>query len=166
VFFAMTGRRPIPDHLKVVNGNPGKRPLNRKPPKTDVGAPVCPAHLSDEAKVQWGRFSVLLEQMGVLTTADGAALEQLSELYVEATTLRRDIKTNGHTLQVTSTQGEKVAKANPSVAMLRAVEIRIAQYLIEFGLTPAARTRVHTVGNFNDKPAAPEVPSRPADSYF
>lgn len=162
----MAGRRPIPDHLKVVNGNPGKRPLNKSAPKTEAGAPMCPAHLSDEAKVQWGRLSVLLEQMGVLTTADGYALEQLSCLIVEATQLRTHIKVHGHTVKVKSTQGEEVLKANPSVVMLRGVEIRIAQYLIEFGLTPAARTKVHTVANFDNPRKPQEAPQRPADTYF
>ncbi|MEO0035368.1 MAG: hypothetical protein RLZZ501_1391, partial [Pseudomonadota bacterium] len=63
----MAGRRPTPTHLKLVRGNPGKRPLNEAEPTPARALPSPPAHMSDEAKVAWGRMATLLDQMGVLT---------------------------------------------------------------------------------------------------
>jgi hypothetical protein len=35
----------MPTALKVVMGNPGKRPLNHLEPKPRLAVPSCPAHL-------------------------------------------------------------------------------------------------------------------------
>ena len=75
----MAGRRPKPTALRLVEGNPGKRAINKKEPKPKRVIPSCPAHLDDSGKVAWGRLSVLLDRRGVLTEADSAALERLSE---------------------------------------------------------------------------------------
>lgn len=156
-------RRPTPTHLKVVAGTQRKDRANPDEPKPPLGAPVPPVWLSDEAKVQWGRFSVWLEQMGVLTTADGPALERLVSVYLEVKDLEATLVREGRTYATQSTVGERVVKAHPAVAMLNSADIRLRQMLIEFGLTPAARTKVHTVQRGGGKQA--EKP-KPAASYF
>ena len=79
----MAGRRPKPTHLKVVTGNPGKRKLNDKEPTPAKEIPSPPAHLTDWGKVAWGRLTVLLDGMGVLTVADTLALERLCDIYAD-----------------------------------------------------------------------------------
>lgn len=155
--------RPTPTHLKVVKGTQRKDRSNADEPKPDPTTPIPPAWLSDEAKVQWGRFAVVLEQMGVLTIADGAALERLVLCYLEVKKLEEAVAADGHTYRTKSTQGEEVVKANPAVAMLSSADTRLRQMLIEFGLTPAARTKVHTVKR-NGKP--PDEKPKPAAGYF
>ncbi len=66
----MAGRRPKPTHLKVVTGNPGKRKLNDKEPSPAREIPSPPEHLTDWGKVAWGKLTVLLDSMGILTIAD------------------------------------------------------------------------------------------------
>ena len=46
----MAGRKPKPTAVKELEGNPGKRKLNRKEPKPDKGMPTCPEWLLPEAK--------------------------------------------------------------------------------------------------------------------
>lgn len=70
----MTGQRPKPTHLKVVTGNPGKRKLNDKEPRSAREVPSPPEHLTDWSKTAWGRMTVLLDGMGVLTVADNSHL--------------------------------------------------------------------------------------------
>ena len=155
--------RPKPTHLKIVEGTQRKDRANPSEPQPDLGTPIPPAWLSDEAKVQWGRFSVWLEQMGVLTLADGPALERLVSVYLEVHELEVLIREQGRVVEMLSTQKEKVLKANPAVAMLNSADSRLRQMLIEFGLTPAARTKVHTVKRGgSDKPEK----QKPAASYF
>jgi P27 family predicted phage terminase small subunit len=160
----MAGRRPKPTHLKVVAGNPGRRPLNPKEPKPAREIPSCPAHLSDTSKVAWGRLCVLLDRMGVLTEADTLALERLCDCYAEILECRELIARDGRTYssvttRTTSEEGEETTveevksllKANPAVAMLGDADRRFKSYLVEFGLTPAARTKVQAKEDDGDK---------------
>lgn len=38
----MRGRKPKPTHLKLLEGNPGHRPINGAEPKPNPGLPTCP----------------------------------------------------------------------------------------------------------------------------
>lgn len=147
----MAGRRPKPTALKLVEGNPGKRAINKKEPKPRSEIPSCPAHLEDSGKVAWGRLSVLLDRMGVLTEADGAALERLCDCYTDILESRRLIRQDGRTYKVITTTGEILIKGNPAVAQLRAADAQFKSYLIEFGLTPAARSKVHATDDDDKK---------------
>ncbi|WP_411564813.1 phage terminase small subunit P27 family [Pseudomonas shirazensis] len=147
----MAGRRPTPTELKLVRGNPGKRAINKNEPKPGRRIPSAPAHLTNEAQVAWGRLTVLLDRMGVLTEADGFALERLCDCYAEILALREIVDSQGRTYETTSTQGELVLKANPAVAMLADVDRRFKSYLVEFGLTPAARSKVQVKQNDDEE---------------
>jgi|GEM_PF-270735 len=96
----MAGRRPKPTHLKVVTGNPGKRKLNDKEPAPVREIPSPPAHLTDWGKVAWGKLTVLLDGMGVLTVADTLALERLCDIYADILQLRLTIADEGRTYTV------------------------------------------------------------------
>ena len=143
----MAGRRPKPTHLKVVAGNPGKRALNKAEPQPNRQIPSCPAHLKDAAKVAWGRLSVMLDRIGVLTEADAYALERACACYAELLELQTLVDRDGLTYSTTSTAGEAVIKGNPAVAMLADADRRFKGYLVEFGLTPAARSKVKVDGS-------------------
>lgn len=147
----MAGRRPTPTALKLVKGNPGKRAINKKEPKPAPGIPSPPSHLTDSGKVAWGRLTVLLDRMGVLTEADTFALERLCDCYAEILELREEVEGAGRTYTTTSTQGETVIKANPAVPMLADADRRFKSYLVEFGLTPAARTKVQIKDDDEEK---------------
>jgi phage terminase small subunit len=70
----MKGRKPTPTMLKVLSGNPGKRPLNEREPAAPQGVPEPPEWLDDEAKAEWARVTVDLAAMGLLSQADRPAL--------------------------------------------------------------------------------------------
>lgn len=138
----MAGRRPTPTALKLVKGNPGKRATNKKEPKPERQVPSCPAHLTDEAKVAWGRLVVLLDRMGVLTEADVFALERLCDCYADILACRELIERDGRTYSTIDQNGNTLVKNNPAVNQLRAADAQFKSYLVEFGLTPAARTKL------------------------
>ncbi len=165
----MAGRKPAPTHLKVITGNPGNRPLNKNEPKPDNGTPRMPSHLSPRAKRAWKKLCELLNQMGVLTLADGLALERLCDIYDEILELRKDIEKHGRTYEsikmLDDDKGLPVAeqlliKPNPAVAMLSDADKRFKSYLVEFGLTPAARSKIQT-NDGNGKKKDSDL-----DSYF
>jgi hypothetical protein len=58
------GPRPEPSSLKLLKGNPGKRPLNEREPKPPAGAPEAPAHLDEEARREWIEWSGLWSSSG------------------------------------------------------------------------------------------------------
>jgi P27 family predicted phage terminase small subunit len=137
-----------PTALKLVTGNPGKRPLPENEPKPSTSKkPQQPSHLTARGKVAWKKLIKILDSMGVLTEADGFALERLCDCYAEILELRKDIQTNGRTYEsiklLEEINAEQILmKANPCVAMLQDADRRFKSYLVEFGLTPAARSKV------------------------
>lgn len=147
----MAGRRPTPTALKLVSGNPGKRAINKKEPKPKRVIPSCPDHLENSGKVAWGKLSVLLDRMGVLTEADSSALERLCDCYTDILECRTLIRRDGRTYKVITKDGEILIKGNPAVTQLRAADAQFKSYLIEFGLTPAARSKVNVGGDGDEK---------------
>lgn len=147
----MAGRRPKPTALRIVEGNPGKRAINKQEPQPKKEIPACPGHLPDVAKVAWGQLCAILDRMGVLTEADAMALERAVGCYAELMQYQALVDRDGATYQTTSTAGETVIKGNPAVAMLADADRRFKGYLVEFGLTPAARSKVHVKPNEEEK---------------
>ncbi len=78
---ATRGRKPKPTALKILEGNPGKRPLNENEPIPPKGNIKCPTWLLPEAKKEWKRLAPSLEAMGVLTMADLTAFEGYCQAY-------------------------------------------------------------------------------------
>ena len=147
----MAGRRPKPTVLKLIEGNPGKRAINKNEPKPRREIPSCPAHLDDSGKVAWCRLSLMLDRMGVLTEADGFALERLCDCYTDILACRQLIAEDGRTYTVETKEGEVLIKGDPAVAQLRAADAQFKSYLIKFGLTPAARSKVNVDPDGDDK---------------
>jgi len=152
----MAGRRPTPNHLKIVAGNPGRRPLNKAEPKPRRERPSAPAHLSDRARDAWGYVSGILDRMGVLTEADAVALEQLCEVYAETVELRADIAENGRFQTVGTKAGGEMERLRPAYAALMDADRRLKGWLVEFGKTPSSRSKVKSDGEGaeNEDPAA------------
>jgi P27 family predicted phage terminase small subunit len=155
----MAGRRPKPTHLRLVTGNAGKRPINKAEPMPGRAIPSPPEHLSPEARVAWGRFSAMLDRIGVLTEADAAALEQVSETYAEIVALRADIAANGRFQTVITKSGDEMERMRPAYSALMDADRRLKAWLVEFGVTPAARSKVKVNG-------AAEKQEDPAAAYF
>ncbi|MEO0036681.1 MAG: hypothetical protein RLZZ501_2704, partial [Pseudomonadota bacterium] len=90
--------------------------------------------------------------------ADGFGLERLAETYAEILRYRSLIEADGVTYTTTGTSGDALIKAHPAVAMLADADRRFKSYLVEFGLTPAARTKVKVDGK--------DQKADPIDAYF
>lgn len=138
----MAGRRPKPTQLKVITGNPGKRPLNTKEPKPAVKRLVPPAWLDPKARYAFQELEKILgEDMRVLTGADRMALELLCDVYSEYREARDVILRDGSTYEVETEQGSYV-RPRPEVAIAADAWKRVKSMLTEFGLTPSSRTRI------------------------
>ena len=49
----MRGRRPVPTCMKLLTGNPGKRPLNANEPQPKPEIPECPPQLALLWQIFW-----------------------------------------------------------------------------------------------------------------
>lgn len=70
----------------------------------------------------------------------------MCDIYADILQLRETIAIEGRTYTTKTQMGDFLIKANPAVAMLADADRRFKSYLVEFGLTPAARTKVKVDG--------------------
>ena len=98
--------------------------------------------------------------MGVLTEADAFALERLCDCYADILACRELIERDGRTYTSLDQNSNTLIKNNPAVNQLRAADAQFKSYLVEFGLTPAARTKV------NAKEPDDDEKEDPIGSYF
>ena len=135
---ATRGRKPQPAALKLLEGNPGKRPLNDREPVPPKATLKCPAWLLPEAKKEWKRLAPALEAMGVLTMADLTAFEGYCQAYARWKEAEAFITQHGSIFQTPSGYVQQV----PQVSIAQQ-NLKIMQSLCsEFGLTPATRARI------------------------
>ncbi len=133
-----SGRRPAPTKLKLLRNNPGKRPLNDNEPEPDGKLLPPPDHLSDEAKREWSRAGELLATLGMDSEFDRAALAAYCQAWGRWVEAEESLKRYGVVVKSPSgypMQSPFLAIANKAMEQMKA-------YLIEFGMTPASRTRV------------------------
>ena len=169
----MPGRPRKPTHLKLVSGTTrshkkGAKPNNAEPTPAPA-TPDVPSTLTARAREHWPTFVKLLHGMGVLTEADGPALEHLVEAYADGMEARAslarpmydasgaEVAQAGALVYVTTGNAGSMLRTRPEVAVINAADARFRGYLADFGLTPAARSKVQV---------KPPVENDPLDSYF
>ena len=147
----MPGRKPTPTHLKIVKGNPGKRPLNKNEPTFDADLPAPPLYLSTEAQ---GIFIILRDRIAFMGYASASHTEALAlcaarleevQLHTrilneKGFTYKKKVKIgvdhDGHPLY------DETIKTRPEVVMRHEAAKHAQSLLAEFGLTPASATKV------------------------
>lgn len=70
---SIRGRKPKPTHLKVVTGNPGRRPLNKREPKPVGNLRLPPDWLTPTQKESWS-YAMDNAPLGMLKRLDRGAL--------------------------------------------------------------------------------------------
>lgn len=139
------GRKPKPTHLKVLEGNPGKRALPKGEPKPVVKRPPVPKHLNKVARREWNRMVKLLLGQRLITELDRAALAAYCQAWanwVEASEQVEALKARGRLIDYTE-NGYPVV--SPWVGMQNKASAEMHRYLTEFGLTPSSRSKVQVI---------------------
>jgi P27 family predicted phage terminase small subunit len=137
--------------LKILAGNPGKRPLNLREPKTSSELPKCPSHLSKSAKKEWRRISPILAEMKLLTLIDGAALGMYCQAQARWVEANAKIEEFGVVLLVGQS---KYPTVSPYVQIANAAFKQMQSLLAEFGMTPSSRCKLQ-VGAGDAEPSDP-----------
>lgn len=78
------GRHRKPTALKVLQGNPGKRPLPENEPVPPEGEVVRPKMRSKRATRVWDEYAPMVTAMGLLTPVDVPAFAMLCALIAES----------------------------------------------------------------------------------
>jgi P27 family predicted phage terminase small subunit len=157
----MRGRRPKPTRLKLLTGNPGKRPMNHDEPRPEAAIPECPPELSPLARKEWDRLVGELSSLRMLTNLDRAALAAYCGAYALWAEAMEAIQKYG--AMIKSPQGFPIQSPYLAIANRQAeIMMRIAS---EFGFTPASRSRIATPAKatpslFDVMEDRPKEPSR------
>jgi P27 family predicted phage terminase small subunit len=135
----MRGRKPKPNALKRLAGNPGKRPLNEEPqPPMPNHTPYVPRHLNEEGKREWRRIVSVLLALGLYTVVDRAALAMYCQAWGRWVEAERTLAKEGPVL--TSDKGNLYQ--NPWLHVANKAWDQMRKILAEFGLTPSSRARL------------------------
>lgn len=135
------GRKPIPDHLKVLSGTARRDRVNPDAPVAPSGIAEPPEWLNGRAAEVFQQLSTILHGLNLSTPVDAAALALLASRLEEVEAASAVIDDLGRTYTTEGPSGQ-LFRPRPEIAM-RNEAMRHAQALLsEFGLTPAARSKV------------------------
>jgi|CXWL01.1.fsa_nt_gi P27 family predicted phage terminase small subunit len=141
-------RRRTPTQIRLVTGNPSKRPLPKGEPKPQSGAPPLPLHIGKNktAAGEWRRICGLtqLKNANVLTIADGPMLEATVSAYATFRKANDEITKHGFTYESVGQSGGIMHRQRPEVAIAADAWRRYVGGLTHFGLSPATRSKVQT----------------------
>jgi len=154
------GRRALPANVHALHNNPSKKNLGVlldetvRPP---VKIPVMPSHLAEEAKREWRRITKHLEVLGLISQIDRAALAGYCTAWGDYVWAENRIAqlngaqkigdqelaadATGERGRIWDTPSGYKQISVPLQIRNRALEM-MAKFLAEFGMSPAARTRV------------------------
>lgn len=133
----MAGRKPKPTHLKVVQGNAGKRPLNKREPKPSGDLAEAPEHFSAEQREVWA-YAIAHAPKGLLKRLDLSVLEVWVKSFVLYRQAAAEVATNGQVI-LTPTGYPVVS---PWLANMNKQAALMMKAAAEMGFTPASRSRI------------------------
>ncbi len=127
------GRPSTPAALKVLTGNPGKRPIQREPKPLGDG-PVAPKTLTKNAQAIWKR-TVAAQAPGVFTQVDENGLAA----YCEAVAMHRTAiaMIDAHGMTTTGSTGQQTV--SPWVKIVAEQARLTLSYQSRLGFDPASR---------------------------
>lgn len=154
------GRNAKSRHLHVLAGTARKhRHADRTDPEPPKGLPVPPKPLDGDALEAWNRMTDTLGLLGVMSPTHADAIYQFARLFAETELLvieKEEAQSAVQTLRDSQGDVEKsdllpffvelgkmMKLAAGYDSKIRSSRMALRQYLVEFGLTPAAVSRVN-----------------------
>lgn len=146
--------KPQPTQLKLVKGNPGKRPISRDEVSPDASIPKPPNHLDPVAKTEWKRISESLYNLQILSDIDRSALAAYCQSYGRWVKAENKVRKDG--LVITTSNGNVIQ--SPYVSIANKAMMIMHKFAVEFGMTPSARVGLKVGGKKKE--------SKPEDEFF
>ena len=135
-------------------------------PEPPTGTPTAPKSLTGDAADEWGRMVARLEKSKTLSVVDDGVLYQYCRLFAETEAIAVAQEETAASIGILEEnlrglESEEMVAAIQEITKLRSLEARyttqirqgrvaLRTYLVEFGLTPAARSRVKVLNAEGD----------------
>lgn len=139
---AIRGRKPKPVELKVLEGNPGKRPLPEVPEHSALTASP-PEELPALGRNLWRRLVREFGETKLLQATDREALLVMCDLWAVYCDAMAKTRAIGTLVKATHHNSDRAAVTiNPAWRVARDAIRELEQLWARFGLTPADRARI------------------------
>jgi P27 family predicted phage terminase small subunit len=143
------GRKPTPTHLRLLQGNPQRRPVRTDEPEPRslpyYPAPA-PSFIEAYATEEWERLAPELQRLGLLSMLDTASFAAYCVAFARWRTAEealRRMADNDPVMRGLIVKGlHGTAVENPLVSTSRRAAQEMLRFATEFGFTPAARSRI------------------------
>jgi P27 family predicted phage terminase small subunit len=132
-------------NLKILEGNPGKRPLTNAPKPAPI-SPACPKWLPTAAKKIYKELSPILQRLGLLTEVDGTAFADFCLCLARLREAEADIQERGLLVP-----GDRGLVKNPCCQLARDYRTAAQKWAKRFGLDPASRGALDVYDEGPDK---------------
>ena len=134
----MQGPKPKPTKLKLVTGNPGRRPLNDREATPRTVIPDPPDMLKDEALAEWRRITVLLAEVGLIAKLDRAVIAGYCQAWARWVECERQLVNTG--LIIKAPNGFPMY--SPYLTAANKALDQVRQLSEQIGLSGSARSRI------------------------
>lgn len=132
------GRKPKPTHLRLLDGNPGRQPFNKKEPKPHGDLRTPPDWFNADEIAGW-EYAISHAPRGMLKRIDRAALVT----FVVAENLHAQATQAVHKFgMVTRSPVKNEPMQNPYLSIVNRQAQLMLKASAELGFTPSSRSRV------------------------
>lgn len=156
---AVPGPKPKPPALKLIEGNPGKRPIPTDYARPTPAAPTEPrwakilpgplaAQVRKDASAEWKRVVPVLDGLGLLSVVDNAILTDYCICWARLMECERVLSVEG---MVKST--DRGPAKHPLITAAGQYRTALKSYVGELGLGPSSRGRLAVPGTESDHDA-------------
>jgi P27 family predicted phage terminase small subunit len=135
----MSIKKPI--DLKLLEGNPSKRPI-KKQPKLAIKNLKCPIWLSKEAKKEWKRMFTLLEKLNLISDIDMTIFAMYCQNYARWKQAEEEL--NSEKLKILGQRGPII---NPLIKISATYQTRMKISIEKLGLSPSDRINLDIAMN-------------------
>lgn len=134
----MKGPKPKPTHLKLLAGNPGKRPINKTEPKPVGDLFDCPEWMTEDQSLAWS-YAISESPKGLLKRLDRSALT----VWVVSEDMHRQATIAvGKFGMLTKSSQKGEAIQNPYLPIINRQAAIMMKAAAELGFTPSSRSRI------------------------
>ena len=167
----LRGPAPKPTNLRLLEGNPSGKPINRHEPQPQQLAHADPPLRFNEGKKQiWNKLIAMLSRIGLFTEADYNIAYRYVDLLWEYERAMGTAQELANILISKDKDGKVTGwQPSPPLALARKLDKDLRWFEGQFGLTPAARSSL-TVVSAASQPLLPEdnlnVPTRQTKDPF
>ena len=130
------GRHKEPTELKLLRGNPGKRPINENEIKPAPIADPCPKWFDRYAKQVWNEMAPKMEKYGLLTDIDTLDFHNLC---ISAGLVRKAYAEMKKLKVLTGTTPSGYKQQIPQVGIINTAIKNVTALSAKFGLSPSDR---------------------------